>query len=472
MESSNVRHHIVLVPGFVGFDALGQIHYYAGVTDVFRTCSRGAAALHYFDNVPTASVALRADRLCSYLLNKHVRGEIAPQDRISLVGHSTGALDIRQALCMLHAPSSARTGSATETLLSQAPRLVFLSAPHFGKTLADPSRELSGLIQAAFGYAGLALSLNRDSLLHARALLLSAPATTELEKAVIDTLNECDARSHDGHEGHDGQQHIAEREARAELALWLEHIGRDFSIIEDLCSRPQLGSRSPAHFSAAQRGQELARWRARDVRTRSYVTRVSAAVKNDALVQAIVRAMRGARELSGLLTRLNRCGARLQLPHLSCSMLALRLLTFPPLLPALALLRRRPTLVFELFHALCADPELAFSAPAELCPSLQRLDAESCLPASSISHHDSDGVVNTQSMLWPYDPEHTAAHSHVLVEADHADIIGHYALRPSPRAHAQGRTYEAYDVFPSGAGFDAARFNAVWTDIFRFCTES
>jgi hypothetical protein len=30
------RTHVVLVPGFVGFDALGQLENYAGVTDVFQ----------------------------------------------------------------------------------------------------------------------------------------------------------------------------------------------------------------------------------------------------------------------------------------------------------------------------------------------------------------------------------------------------------------------------------------------------
>jgi len=29
------RRHIILVPGFAGFDALGQLEYYAGVTPLF-----------------------------------------------------------------------------------------------------------------------------------------------------------------------------------------------------------------------------------------------------------------------------------------------------------------------------------------------------------------------------------------------------------------------------------------------------
>jgi hypothetical protein len=33
------RLHIVLIPGFAGFDALGQLEYYAGITALFRKWS-------------------------------------------------------------------------------------------------------------------------------------------------------------------------------------------------------------------------------------------------------------------------------------------------------------------------------------------------------------------------------------------------------------------------------------------------
>ena len=91
------RYHIVLVPGFAGFDALGQVEYYAGVTSLFQTWSDSApAVLHYFDNLPTAAVRTRAKRLCAYLAKRIVRGEILDGDKVVLVGHSTGGLDIRQ----------------------------------------------------------------------------------------------------------------------------------------------------------------------------------------------------------------------------------------------------------------------------------------------------------------------------------------------------------------------------------------
>src|SRR5579862_8213583 len=59
------RVHIVLVPGFGGFDALGQLQYYAGITPLFQSWKKGRRrddreiALHYFDNLPTAGVVTR-----------------------------------------------------------------------------------------------------------------------------------------------------------------------------------------------------------------------------------------------------------------------------------------------------------------------------------------------------------------------------------------------------------------------------
>ena len=71
---SNQRHHIVLIPGFGGFDALGQVEYYAGITELFqdRKTDR-AVVLHYFDNFPTAAVVTRAERLRYYLAKRVTR---------------------------------------------------------------------------------------------------------------------------------------------------------------------------------------------------------------------------------------------------------------------------------------------------------------------------------------------------------------------------------------------------------------
>ena len=86
--SARGRVHIVLIPGFVGFDALGQLEYYAGVTPQYqlwkksRGNNHGAIALHYFDNFPTAAVRTRAARLRNYLATRFARGEFVPGDSI------------------------------------------------------------------------------------------------------------------------------------------------------------------------------------------------------------------------------------------------------------------------------------------------------------------------------------------------------------------------------------------------------
>ena len=101
---SNKRSHIVLIPGFAGFDALGQLEYYGGLTDLFKKWKRGNEVFHYFDNLPTAAVATRARRLREYLAKRIARGEIFPGDDVTLVGHSTGGLDIRRLLRDLSMP--------------------------------------------------------------------------------------------------------------------------------------------------------------------------------------------------------------------------------------------------------------------------------------------------------------------------------------------------------------------------------
>jgi hypothetical protein len=83
-------------------------------------------------------------------------------------------------------------------------------------------------------------------------------------------------------------------------------------------------------------------------------------------------------------------------------------------------------------------------------------------PAERIESFHNDGVVNTASMLWPCGPRT------LLVEADHADIIGHYEKK-RPSKKTAPRKYKTYDIFRSDSGFDDARFRAVWERIYDHC---
>jgi hypothetical protein len=72
---SQKRFHIVLLPGFAGFDALGQLEYYGRVTPLFHDLRAPNQVLHCFDNLPTASVATPA----LWGKDKMFRGAVAPQ---------------------------------------------------------------------------------------------------------------------------------------------------------------------------------------------------------------------------------------------------------------------------------------------------------------------------------------------------------------------------------------------------------
>jgi hypothetical protein len=481
MGQANARCHIVLVPGFVGFDAFGQLAYYAGVTQAFAAwrAAGGAGArpvaLHYFDNFPTASVEMRAERLRKFVAKKILRGEIGGDDELVLVGHSTGGLDIRRMLADLtrgepsYVDSSLRVEA--QQVLARCRRLVFLSVPHFGTTLADFWCSFAPTIQAAVKTGGLGVQLNRDAIAQLRGRLAGVLADTQSDLlwAIEDALNESDERASDA------SQRAAEREARSELALWLEHMGKDFQIIADLRARPADPgrSKSPAHFDAAARRTELKSWRALGIHTRSYASTVSAKVLRDGLVEGIVGAVRHtSRPVNALFEALNWLSGQWALQPVALgSVLARGALSSVSVPPALLAIHRRPALLFEVFHAMCSDQQLAFPRPLGLAPSVQPLGGGPSLLTSTLDVLANDGVVNTLSMLWPHDPEAAPdQHSFRLVEADHGDIIGHYARRLTQDASSNGRRHEAYDFFPSGSGFDAARFRAVWQDVFDFAS--
>ncbi|KAJ9115442.1 hypothetical protein QFC22_005200 [Naganishia vaughanmartiniae] len=161
--SGSPRHHIVLVPGFGGFDALGQLQYYAGVSEQFhnwqqsRPNGQPPVDLHYFDNLPTASVATRAVRLREYLAKRIARGEFRVtsgpmekqypgDDKVFLVGHSTGGLDIRKLLSGLQQMMDRQElidvdGNEVTVNPHDVLRIVegvaFLSVPQYGTNVAD-----------------------------------------------------------------------------------------------------------------------------------------------------------------------------------------------------------------------------------------------------------------------------------------------------------------------------------------------
>ena len=285
---SHKRSHIILIPGFGGFDALGQLEYYGGITPVFTPWRSGNEVLHYFDNFPTAAVATRATRLREYLAKRIARGEIAPNDDVTLVGHSTGGLDIRMLLWELYPqrddtrPILIDGGAPVKPrdLLSRIHRIVFLSVPHRGTNIADWvqaewvwRKTLIEELRALLAGSQLVIADRVESALSAQSGYMTGKG---FFRAVQDALDE--ANEHNGK--HSDYRKAEAHEAASELALYLRHIASDFRAIDDLTSRPPWHSKtrrrkpmSPAHFNAEEREKEQEQLQKIDnIEFRSYVT--------------------------------------------------------------------------------------------------------------------------------------------------------------------------------------------------------
>lgn len=156
---SIVSHHVILVPGFLGFGNLGRLRYFVGVREAL---TRGFARhgeqvrVHEVDTLPTASIRQRAARLRDSIV-RVAADDAAP---IHVIGHSSGGLDARLALSPCAQLPSRRT-LATE---ARVDTLVTVAAPHRGTPLADFFGGLMGKPMLRFGAAMLGYSLEHGQL--------------------------------------------------------------------------------------------------------------------------------------------------------------------------------------------------------------------------------------------------------------------------------------------------------------------
>jgi hypothetical protein len=275
-----MQNHIILVPGFGGFDALGSLQYYDGVTEALEA-SRYPGFVHYFPNMPTASVLTRAQTLGKWLSKLRVRRAIRPDDSIHLIGHSTGGLDLRQLLINLREEEQACCGAArrTSSIIKQIKTVQFLSTPHRGTALAhhlggSPARIFASQLLLRVLYEGAHGLRGKGLWALGRGLNRLSPdrRTPNWLDAIIDTLAGCYSKSGD----------LESAEARgtySELLRWLLHMASDFSAITDLDPTPCRGSRaSPAHAGDSKVAEEVAFINDRRIRVRSIVTRASPAL--------------------------------------------------------------------------------------------------------------------------------------------------------------------------------------------------
>ncbi|QRN97223.1 hypothetical protein JRI60_51190 [Archangium violaceum] len=390
-----MNRHLVLVPGFGGFDALGTLRYYEGVTGVLV---RTPLVLHYFPNLPTASVSTRAEQLLAFLHERWRRNELRPGDEIHLVGHSTGGLDLRQLLLRYREleQSSDRSGDgAALEVLRHIRSVQFLSTPHRGTNLA--AQMSHPLIRALLirpllriGYEtvrglrerGTALSghLLRGVLFRGRRL-----ESANWIDAFLDTLQASYSR-----EG--AYPSALARASYFELLRWLLHMASDSSALSDL-NPTRLGNAPPSPAHEDHPESERRFLDEHGIRYASIVT--------------VARP---------------KTGRRLDL--------------------------------FNQLYSLTADSPVARLGQAQAVQKL--MDPRS---ARMLTPADNDGLVNTVSQVWP------DAASSYLVEADHADVIGHF--QADTREDSRG-SLKRYDLLNSSSGFDALAFEALWTRIAAF----
>jgi hypothetical protein len=131
--------HIFLIPGFFGFANLGEFVYWGPVRHTLAELLEEAglpAHVHSVKSLPTAS--LRARTRC--LLEAIAQARPRADDRLHLIGHSTGGLDAR----LLLAPGvDLQTKIAVETIAARVCSSISIATPHRGAPIASV---LTGLL--------------------------------------------------------------------------------------------------------------------------------------------------------------------------------------------------------------------------------------------------------------------------------------------------------------------------------------
>lgn len=122
--------HLILVPGFLGFQRLRTLSYFTDVEALLRQPFDEAGrpvAVQAIRTLPTSSLGARAANLAAVV-------SALPSDaEVHLVGHSTGGLDCR---LMLAPGASLPTAVDVEAAAARVRSVVTVAAPHHGAPLA------------------------------------------------------------------------------------------------------------------------------------------------------------------------------------------------------------------------------------------------------------------------------------------------------------------------------------------------
>ena len=268
------RHHLILVPGFAGFDILGPLNYYRGVNDVVSKHNSPPLCFHCFESFPTASVATRATGLMLWLAKQIEHGIIRKKDRIHFVGHSTGGLDIRWLISELYAPNKELILPDIPVLrpniLEKIKSVQCVSTPHRGTNIALWVERLGALPKIMLRTVFLALHHGGPPFwsVLGRSLNTLFPKREDpnVLQAIVDILHSINVVEGD----------FKKAQARGvlyALLRWLNEMATDFAAIKDLLPHDDKNQEPQQKQSPAQRidlDKELLGWS--KIRHRSIVT--------------------------------------------------------------------------------------------------------------------------------------------------------------------------------------------------------
>ncbi|PLW70607.1 lipase family alpha/beta hydrolase [Pseudohalioglobus lutimaris] len=128
-----MKRHIFLIPGFFGFTNLGDFTYWGPVRErlqQFLDAEGGVSQIHYVKSLPTASLRTRTRVLLDTILS----ARNAADDRIHLVGHSTGGLDAR---LLLTPAVDLQTRKNVDNVAGKVRSSISIATPHRGAPIAS-----------------------------------------------------------------------------------------------------------------------------------------------------------------------------------------------------------------------------------------------------------------------------------------------------------------------------------------------
>ncbi|WP_437799066.1 hypothetical protein [Sorangium sp. So ce693] len=449
---SQSRSHLVLVPGFAGFDILGSVSYYYGVTEVLRKAAAGAyrapLSVHCFANLPTASVDTRAHGLLHWLADRFRKGVFYggvgtdQRDCLHLVGHSTGGRDIKTLMLLLLAATEQDRsvyGVPAQTLLESICSIQFLSTPHRGTNLAHVFRRWRPGVMSTAGVAHGLLSLagQRYSSVTARlarSALRTLGQSDGIARAALDTIDRFHAAKRDG---------LSMAEARSEyfnVLCWLLNVAEDTDAFDDLDPLSSSGTprRAGGHSRRRLAVSSVAAWR-REL-----------AVCAESAKKTGKAGLLGAEVEEDLSDYYRQKGIALR-----------SIVTRAKRDPGGSFLG-----VFSLLYGITADVMGRPKVVEALGPSCAVPWLDDPSRSEQLTPEMNDGIVNSVSMVYP-----DAAHS-ILVDADHADVMGHYRFIDPEDGDGADPTYGGYDLLQSRSGFDQSQFEKLWNSIGEFAMAS